>query len=169
MCCEVYTPRVKLQVLILALVTGVLSFGSLAHSAETGLVHSTVCEIVNQPTSFVGKTVEIRAQIWPDDRNPNFFWMNEVSLQLEKVCRFLPATSVPLAGQTAFATFRGTIVRKMSRQQSTLVGPPPRGLGIIFVVDAISDIHLERKHPNDPIPLLQLYDGERGTFVRPEQ
>jgi hypothetical protein len=162
---------VKLQPLMIALVTGVLSNGPLAHSSDTKVEQTTVCNIANHPPDFIGKTIEIRAQIWADHRYRDFFWMNESSAPLAKVCRFLQASFTQesdLSGQTAFGTFRGKIVKKLSHQTSTLWGSEPKGLGIIFLVDQASDIHLRRDYLSGPIPQLQLYDRETATFVRPE-
>jgi hypothetical protein len=168
---RIYTGRVKLQLLMIALVTGVLSNGPVAHSADTKVEQTTVCNIVNHPSDFIGKTIEIRAQIWADHRYREFFWMNESSAPVAKVCRFLQASFThesDLSGQTAFGTFRGRIVKKLSRQTSTLLGPEPKGLGIILLVDQASDIHLRRDYLSGPIPILQLYDQQTAAFVRPE-
>lgn len=168
---DLYTGRGKLQTLMIVLVAGVLGNGSLAHSADMRVEQTTICAIVNHPSQFIGKTVEIRAQIWADHRYRDFFLMNESSSELNKVCRFLQASFTQksgLSGQTAFGTFRGRIVKKLSRQASTLLGPEPKGLGIIFLVDQAFDIHLRRDYLSGPIPILQLYDRETATFVRPE-
>ena len=37
-----------------------------AHSAHMKVMQTTLCNIANRPAEFIGKTVEIRAQIWPD-------------------------------------------------------------------------------------------------------
>jgi hypothetical protein len=164
-----YTWRVKLQAPMIMLVAGVLSSG-LAHSADVKVQQTTVCDIVNHPSDFIGKTVEIRAQIWADYRNRDFFWMNESSSQFSKVCRFLPASfsqRSDLGGQTAFGTFRGRIVKKLAHRTSTPFGFEPKGLGIIFVVDQASDIHSRRVYLSGPVPNLQLYDRETGMFIRP--
>jgi hypothetical protein len=161
---------VKLQTLMIVIVTGVLGNGPLAHSADVKAEQTTVCNIVKHPSRFIGKTVEIRAQVWADYRYRNFFWMNESS-QLNRVCRFLEASFAPesdFEGQTAFGTFRGRIVKKLSRQTSTLLVPGQRGLGIIFLVNQSSDIHLRREYLSGPVPMLQLYDIETSAFVRPE-
>ena len=145
--------------------------GSVALSADMKVVQTTLCNIANHPAEFIGKTVEIRAQIWPDSRSRDFFWMNESSSQFNTVCRFLQATftqKTDIYGQTAFGTFRGRIVKKQSRQASTVFGSEPKGLRIILLVDEASDIHLRRDYLNGPIPKLQLYDKKTATFVRPE-
>jgi hypothetical protein len=166
-----YTGRVKLQTLMIVLLAGIVGDGTPAHSAVTKMEHTTVCDIVSHPSDFIGMMVEIRAQVWADNRNRNFFWMNESSGQPSKVCRFLQASFTQesgLGGQTAFGTFRGRIVKKQSRQTSTVVGFGPKGLGIIFLVDQASDIHLRRDYLSGPVPILQLYDAKTATFVRPE-
>lgn len=153
------------------LMTGLLGSGTLAHSADMKVEKTTVCNIVNHPSQFIGKTVEIRAQIWADYRYGNFFWMNESSIQLDKVCQFLQASFAQgsgLSGQTAFGTFRGRIVKKLPRQPSTLVSSEPKGLAIVFLVDQASNIHLRRDYLSGPIPMLQLYDRQTAAFVRPE-
>jgi hypothetical protein len=162
---------VKFETLVIVLVAGVPSNGTIAHSADMKVEQTTVCDIVNHPSDFIGKTVEIRAQIWADYRYRDSFWMNESSTRLTKVCRFLQASFTQKSGltdQTAFGTFRGKIVKKLPRQTSTLWGTEPKGLGIIFLVNQESDIHLRRGYLSGPIPPLQLYDRERATFVRPE-
>ena len=168
---QTYTERVKSQTLIFVLLAGVFGDAAVGHSLSAKVETTTVCNIVNHPADFVGKTVEIRAQIWADYRYPSFFWMNESSSPDDKVCRFLQATfahATDLSGQTAFGTFRGTIVKKQSRQASMLFGPKLKGLGIVLVVDQSADIRLRRDYLNGPIPLLRIYDKETGTFVRPE-
>jgi hypothetical protein len=141
-----------------------------ARSADISIAKATVCDIVNHPSQFIGKTVEVGAQIWPDYRYPNFFWMNESSLQIGKACRFLQASFkiTDLAGQTAFGTFRGRIVKRLSRQKSNLLAPDPKGLPVIFIVDQQSDIYLRRDYFSGPIPKLQLYDMGTASFFRPE-
>ena len=145
--------------------------GSVARSAEMKVVQTTLCNIENHPAEFIGKTVEIRAQLWPDSRSRDFFWMNESSGQFDTVCRFLQATfteKTDLSGQTAFGTFRGRIVKRQSRQASTIFGSEAKELRIILLVDGASDIHLRRDYLNGPIPKLQLYDMKTAAFVRPE-
>jgi hypothetical protein len=162
-----YTSRVKLHTWIIVLVTAALTNGTLACSAQARVERTTLCNIVNHPSDFIGKTVEIRAQIWGDDRSR--FWMNESSTQLDRVCRFLQATNVGMSdGQTAFGTFRGRIIKNIPRVPSSLASPPPKGLGIIFIVDESSDIHLRRNYLSGPVPILQLYDRESGALIRPE-
>ena len=39
---------------------------------------------------------------------------------------------------------------------------------MIFLVDQQSDIYLRRDYLNGPIPMLQLYDQQTASFVRPE-
>lgn len=150
---------------------GAMSSGTVAHSAGVNIEHTTLCNVVNHPSDFIGKTIEIRAQIWPDSRYGDFFWMNESSSQLNTVCKFLESTftqRTDLNGQTAFGTFRGRIVKKQSRQASTIFGSEPKGLQIILLVDEASDVQMRRDYLNGPIPLLQLYDKKTATFVRPE-
>jgi hypothetical protein len=162
---------VKLQTLIIVLLAAVLGDGTPAHSAVMSVEQATICNIVNHPSDFIGKTVEIRAQIWADYRYRDFFWMNESSSQLNKVCRFLQASFTQesgLGGQTAFGTFRGRIVKKQSRQASTALGSEPKGLEIIFLVDQASDIRLRHDYLSGPVPRLQLYDTKTATFIRPE-
>jgi hypothetical protein len=168
---QTYTERVKPLAFILVLVLGRFGGATIAPSLSPKVETTTVCNVVNHPADFLGKTVEIRAQIWADYRHPSFFWMNESASQDDKVCRFLHATfahATDLTGQTAFGTFRGTIVKKQSRQASVLFGSKPKGLGIIFVVDQSADIRQRRDYLNGPIPLLRIYDQETGTFVSPE-
>lgn len=162
--------RVKLQTLMIVLLAGALGHGLAAQSAATKVERTTLCNIVNHPSDFIGKRVEIRAQIWADNRYPDSFWMNESSIQFDSVCRFLQATFTHesgLDGQTAFGTFRGTIVRKESFG-GTLISHIPKGLGIIFAVDKASDIYLRRDYASGPVPKLQLYDPKTARIVRPE-
>ena len=166
-----YTERVKLQMLTIVLLAGVLGDAAPVRSAAISVEQTTICNIVNHPTDFIGKTVEIRAQIWADYRYGDFFWMNESSSQFNKVCRFLQASLTResgLGGQTAFGTFRGRIVKKQSRQASTVLGSKPKGLEIIFLVDQASDIHSRRDYLSGPVPRLQLYDAKTATFISPE-
>lgn len=147
-------------------------FGAtVAHALSTTVTVTSVCNIVNHAADFIGKTVEVRAQIWADYRHPSFFWMNESASYDDKACQFLQATfahATDLSGQTAFGTFRGTIVKKQARQASVLIGPKSKGLGIILVVDQSADIYLRRDYSNGPIQLPRIYDWETGTFVRPK-
>lgn len=59
------------------LMAGITASPACAQSADISIVKTTVCDIVNHPSQFIGKTVEIRAQIWSDYRYSNFYWMNE--------------------------------------------------------------------------------------------
>jgi hypothetical protein len=144
---------------------------ALAQSADMSPEQTTVCDIVNHPSQFIDKTVKVRAQIWPDSRYSNFFWMNESSPQFGTVCRFLQASfknESSLEGQTAFGTFSGRIVRKLYHQKSTLLVPDPKELPLILLVDQQADVYLRRDYLNGPIPMLQLYDPQTASFVRPE-
>ncbi len=152
------------------LVAGMMASPACAQSADSSVVKTTVCDIVNHPSQFIGKTVEIRAQIWPDYKYPNFQWMNESSVQFGKVCPFLQTSFTAhssLGGQQAFGTFRGRIVKRLSRQKSSLLPPDPKGSPVIFLVDRQSDIYLRRDYLSGPVPMLQLYDQQIGSFVRP--
>ena len=160
----------KFRALIFVLVAGIAASPACAQSADGSVVKTTVCDIVNHPSQFIGKTVELRAQIWPDYRNSNFHWMNESSVLFGKVCPFLQASFKShsgLGGQQAFGTFRGTIVKRLSRQQSSLLAPDPKGSPVIFLVDQQADIYLRRDYQSGPVPMLQLYDQQTGSFVRP--
>jgi hypothetical protein len=162
---------VKFRALTLVLVIGITASPAPAQSADMSAEQTTVCDIVNHPSQFIGRTVKVRAQIWPDSRYPNFFWMNESSPQFGTVCRFLRASfkaGSGLEGQTAFGTFRGRIAKKLYRQKSTLLVPDPKELPVIFLVDQQSDVDLGRDYLNGPIPMLQLYDPQTASFVRPE-
>jgi hypothetical protein len=53
---------------MLVLVAGITARQIYAKSPDVNIAKTKVCEIVNNPTQFLGKTVEIRAQIWPDYR-----------------------------------------------------------------------------------------------------
>jgi hypothetical protein len=133
-------------------------------------VKTTVCDIVNHPSQFIDKTVEVRAQIWSDYRYSNLFWMNESSEQFGKVCSFLEASfkaDSVLGGQQAFGTFRGRIVKRLSRQKSSLLAADPNGLQVIFLVERQSNIYLRRDYLGGPVPKLQLYDQQKASFVRP--
>jgi hypothetical protein len=152
------------------LLAGLMGNGTAAHSAGMKVERTTLCNIVSHPSDFIGKTVEIRAQIWADYRYPDFFWMNESASQFSTVCQFLQASFIQatdLSGQTAFGTFRGRIVKKQSRQAYTVFRSEPKGLRIILLVDKASDIYLRRDYSNGAIPRLQLYDTKTATFVRP--
>jgi hypothetical protein len=162
---------VTLRVLTLVLVIGIAGSLAPAQLADVSAEQTTVCDIVNHPSRFIGKTVEVRAQIWPDSRNPKFFWMNEASPQFDKVCRFLQASfkvGSDLYGQTAFGTFRGRIVKKIYHQESTLLSPIQKDRLVIFLVDQQSDIYMRRDYLNGPIPKLQLYDPQSASIIRPE-
>jgi hypothetical protein len=152
------------------LVVGIMVSPVCAQSVDSGVAKTTVCDIVNHPSQFIDKTVEMRAQIWSDYRYSKFFWMNESSGQFGKACPFLQATfkaDSGLGGQQAFGTFRGRIVKRLSRQKSSLVAPDPKGLQVIFLVDRQSDIYLRRDYLSGPVPKLQLYDQQAASFVRP--
>lgn len=170
---RVYTLPVKLRAFIFVVAAGVAATQAYAQSTDISVVKTTVCDIVNHPSQFIDKTVEVRAQIWPDDRYPKFFWLNESSVRLGigKVCPFLQASfkaGGSLGNQSAFGTFRGRIVHKLSRQKSSLLTPDPKGPSVIFLVDRQSDLYLRRDCLSGPIPILQLYDRQTGSFVRPQ-
>ncbi len=96
--------------------------------------------------------------------------MNESSVHFGKVCPFLQASfksQSGLGGQQAFGTFRGKIVMRLSHQKSSLLAPDPKGSLLIFLVDQQSDIYLRRDYLSGPVPMLQLYDQQTGSFVRP--
>jgi hypothetical protein len=158
---------VKLKTLMLVLGTVMTASPVCAQSADISVAKATVCDIVNHPSQFIGKTVEVRAQIWPDERHPNLFWMNESSVQIGKACRFLQASfkgGTDLAGQHAFGTFRGRIVKRLSNQNPALLAKD----SVIFLVDQQSDVYLRRDYLNGPIPLLQLYDLQTSSIIRPQ-
>jgi hypothetical protein len=160
----------KFNAIMFVLVAGIMASPACEQSEDSSVVKTTVCDIVNHPSQFIGKTVEIRAQIWPDYRYSNFHWMNESSVQLSKVCPFLQASfkdDSGLGGQQAFGTFRGRIVKILLRQKSSLLAPDPKGLPVIFLVDQQSDIYLRRDYLSGPVPKLQLYDQRTASFVRP--
>ena len=153
------------------LMAGITASPACAQSTDISIVKTSVCEIVNHPSQFIGKTVEIRAQIWSDYRYSNFYWMNESSVQFYKVCRFLQASfkvESGLGGQQAFGTFRGRIDKRLFRQKSSLLAPDPKGMPVIFIVDKQSDIYLRCDYLSGPTPVLQLYDQRKASFVRPE-
>ena len=161
----------KFRASALVLAIGIMVSPALAQSADMSPEQTTVCDIVNHPSQFIDKTVKVRAQIWPDSRYSNFFWMNESSPQFGTVCRFRQASfkvRSDLEDQTAFGTFRGRIVKRLYPQKSTLLAPDPKGLPLIFIVDQQSDVYLRRDYLNGPIPTLQLYDLQTASFVRPE-
>jgi hypothetical protein len=121
---------------------------------------ATVCEIAKHPSHFVGKRIELRARIWPDSNYAGRFWVNEPSMD-DGVCAFLRARfsfSTDLAGQTAFATFIGTIVPETVAHRKAPV----------FLIEAQSDVYLRRDYLNGPIPILQLYDVTTRSIVRPQ-
>lgn len=152
------------------LVAGITASPASAQLVDSSVVKTTVCDVVNHPSQFIGKTVEIRAQIWPDYRYPNFHWMNESSVQFGKVRPFLQASfkaSSDLGGEQAFGTFRGRIVKRFSRQESSSLAPDPKGLSVIFLVDQQSDIYRRWDYLSGPVPELQLYDQQTASFVRP--
>jgi hypothetical protein len=68
------TGSVKFRASALVLAIGITVSPALAQSADMSTEQTTVCDIVNHPSQFIDKTVEVRAQIWPDSRYPNFFW-----------------------------------------------------------------------------------------------
>jgi hypothetical protein len=167
----VYTLPMNYRALTLVLAAGITASPVCSQSADISVAKTTVCDIVNHPSQFIGKTVEVRAQIWPDYSYSNLYWLNESSVQFGKVCRFLQAsfrTKSGLGGQRAFGTFRGRIIERLSRQKSSLVAPDPKGLPVIFLVDQQSDIYLRRDYLSGPTPILQLYNQQTGSLVRPE-
>ena len=132
-----------------------------AQTEPESTVQATVCDLVNHPLQFKGKLIQVRAQIWSDYRK---FWLNDSwagSMQIGKVCRWLPATfshSTNLIGCSAFGTFTGRIVYESGRAKGRL--------GIRFVVDHESDIY-NQKIQNGVISAPQLYDRSSNTFVGP--
>jgi hypothetical protein len=152
------------MIVLLSTTLGNRTYGQ---SADTKVERTTLCNIVNHPADFIGKTIEVRAQVWADEHH--LFWMNESSIQLDKACRFLQAANAGIGDrQTGFGTFHGRIVMKSSHAPSTLLGSASKGLGIIFLVEESSDVHLRRDYFSGPTPILQLYDPKTATFVRPQ-
>jgi hypothetical protein len=102
-----------------------------------------------------------------------FFWLNESSVQFGRVCPFLQASfkhDSDLGGQQAFGTFRGKIIKTskgFQRQKSSLLTSNPKGLLVIFLVDQQSDVYLRCEYLNGPVPMLQLYDQQAASFIRP--
>src|SRR5260370_9062770 len=85
-------------------------------AAQTELVstvQTTVCDLVDHPLQFKGKLIRVRAQIWSDYSK---FWLNESwagSMQIGKVCRWLPAEfthPTNLSESSAFGAFTGRLV-----------------------------------------------------------
>jgi len=134
-------------------------------AAQTELVstvQTTVCDLVDHPLQFKGKLIRVRAQIWSDYSK---FWLNESwagSMQIGKVCRWLPAEfthPTNLVGSSAFGTFTGRLVYESGRAKGRV--------RVRFVVENESDIY-SQKIQNGQIVIPQLYDRSSNTFMRPD-
>jgi hypothetical protein len=159
---------VKLPALALVLATATAAIHASAQSSQTP-EETTVCDIVNHPSQFIGKTVKVRAQIWRDVDHRGQFWLNESSIEVGKVCRFLPAGldgPADLFGQTAFATFLGKVLSVSPIHQSQIASPTGSKSRISLVVEDLSDVHSEGGIQTGPIPILQLYDQQTASFIR---
>jgi hypothetical protein len=152
------------------LLVGMMSVCAIAQPAPKCAMQVTICDIVNHPLQFKGKLVQVRAQVWSDIYHDHQFWMNEASVDFEKVCYFLPAkftAGTGLAGSAGFGTFIGRVV----------IDPVPFGFDVssrravrsrvMLVIEKQSDIYGLRDY-NGPIPILQLFDSRNNSFVRPQ-
>jgi hypothetical protein len=133
-----------------------------AQMESESTVQTTVCDLVNHPFLFKGKKIRVRAQIWSDYSK---FWLNESwagSMQIGRVCRWLPAEftyPTNLIGSSAFGTFTGRLVYE-SRIGKGCVR-------VRFVVEHESEIY-NQKIQNGMIVAPRLYDRSSNTLVRPE-
>jgi hypothetical protein len=146
------------------MIAGIVSGCTMAQHAPKTAIQATVCEIVNNPQEFRGKLVQVRAQFFDQQGQ---FWINEASLQFDKVCHFLAARFRPdtfPGGSRGFGTFIGVVVNDPPPLNSPLRGKDGR---LVFLVEKVSDIYRPQDN-NGPLPVLQLYDNQSGSFVRPQ-
>jgi hypothetical protein len=140
--------------------------GALAQS--TSVTQATVCDIVNNQLQFEGKLVQVRAQIRPDIYRDRQFWINEVTMKSGKICDFLKARIIgptSFAGANGFGTFTGRLVRDSMPPNFEASGSKVR---LVFIVEQESDVY-GLEHLNGPVPVLQLYDKQTGTFIKPQR
>jgi hypothetical protein len=158
----------------IALMIGLIGVGSFAQSFAEKAVQATVCDIVNNPLQFKGRLVQVRAQVWPDIHDYDQIWMNESpvsSMQVGKACRFLPAkfkTPTELAGSAAFGTFTGRVIDNPAYFGSRIFPQTSKRSKVMLLIEQESDIYGKRDYLNGPIPILQLYDQQSGSFIRPQ-
>ncbi|HMH15567.1 MAG TPA: hypothetical protein VK578_20875 [Edaphobacter sp.] len=148
------------------LIIGIATVGALAQS--TPVTQTTVCDIVNNPLQFEGKLVQVRAHIWADTNDVRKFWMNEVTMRSGKVCRFLKTRidgPTSFTGANGFGTFTGRLVRESVPLNFEASSSKERG---VFIVEQESDVY-GLEYLNGPVPLLQLYDKQTDSFIKPEQ
>ncbi|HZI56014.1 MAG TPA: hypothetical protein VFF39_04535 [Verrucomicrobiae bacterium] len=151
----------RIRVIGIVLTVWITSVCATAQAVESP-VQSTVCDLVNHPLEFKGKLILVRAQIWSDYRK---FWLNESwagSMEMGKVCRWLPVEfmhSTNLAGSSAFGTFTGRLVYEP--------GLIPGSIRVHLLVEHESDIY-NQKIQNGIIAAPLLYDRTSKTLLRPE-
>ena len=147
------------------LIIGMAAVDALAQPAP--VTQTTVCDLVNNPLQFEGKLVQVRAQIWADTDDVRRFWMNEVAMRSGKVCHFLEARiNEPtwFAGANGFGTFTG----RLMHESAPLNLAAPRKRIFAFIVEQESDAY-GIQYMNGTVPLLQLYDKQTGSFIKPER
>lgn len=130
----------------------------------------SVCEIESQPSKFVGRDVEIRAQIWPDVYQPGLYWLNEASIKFGTVCHFLGARftfPTDLSRQSSFGTFTGSIVIEHVNTESKTFAIKQGQPDAIFVIKEQSNIRLSRMYLQGPVQQVQLFDQQTASFVSP--
>ena len=148
------------------LVIGIATIGAPAQS--TPITQATVCDIVNNPLQFEGKLVQVRAQIRSDIYRDRQFWMNEVTMKSGNVCQFLKArinAPTSFAGANGFGTFTGRLVRESKPLNFEASGSKVK---LVFIVEQQSDAY-GIQYMNGPVPVLQLYDKQTGSFIKPER
>ena len=158
-------PAMNWQRRVAILIIGMASVGVPAQSAP--VMQATVCDIVNNPLQFEGKTVRVRAEIWSDMYDVSKFWMNEVTMRSGKVCQFLKARingPTWFAGANGFGTFTGRIVR----EPAPLNRCASSKRSFVFIVEQESDVY-GIQNVNGLVPPLQLYDKQTNSFIKPEQ
>jgi hypothetical protein len=141
---------------------------SLSTSSAELIPVVTVCDIVNNPGQFKDKLVMVRGQIWSDMQNRDQFWVNQASFG--KVCRSLPAKiqgPTDLAGNSALGTFTGRVVVGTAVSSSNLLVGRGTRSKMFFVIEKLSDVR-DQQVWNGPVLIQRLYDGQSGSFVRPD-
>jgi hypothetical protein len=148
-----------------SIVIGFLSLciGAVAQAqARQTVEETTVCQIVNHPLQFKGKTIRLRARVWSDFRKS---WLNESPAsanEIGKACRWLPVEfthSSRLLGSYAFGTFTGRLVYQRSGDGR---------MHMRFLVEQASDIY-DEKIQNGLVAIPRLYDTATNSLFSPQQ
>ncbi len=130
--------------------------------------------LANNPVQFIGKLVQVRAQIRPDAVTVNGYWLNGSTTFLggeASTCRFIPASFIRpngLYGHTYFGTFTGRVVRNNQAVDPLHAWRLSRGTVVMLVIESQEDVHGEKDYMNGLVRRPQIYDRRSHSFITPE-